>query len=73
MFILVNWTQHTAVELATTDVVDTYGKGHEDGIRGDDVTVFEDVPGEGLLQRYPTPEPETEPEPVKAPASALGA
>jgi hypothetical protein len=66
MFILVNWTQHTAVELATTDVVDTYGQGHEDGIRGDDVTVFEDVPGEGLLQRYPEPEPAPAPETTSA-------
>jgi hypothetical protein len=70
MFILVNWTQHTAVELATTDVVDTYGQGHEDGIRGDDVTVFEDVPGEGLLQRYPAPETAPEPAPEAAMSAA---
>jgi hypothetical protein len=65
MFILVNWTQHIIAELAESRL-DCYVVGHEDGLRGDEVTVFEHVPGEGIVQRYPAPEPEPEPEPEAA-------
>jgi hypothetical protein len=63
MYILVNWSEHVIAELPESRL-DCYVEGHGDGVDGNEVTIFEYVAGEGMMQRYP--EVETEPEPGKA-------